>query len=155
MPSLTDKAASFARTETEEGTVGRLKPTREQAKAPVSQAVDVVAQTLFKADATINGLSFSWDEAGDNRRFCYRLMAKAALRAMTEWQSVETAPKGRGPDGKMQMVLLAAPYPTSPTVWSDIRQCWWDEGEECWARWPHPFPPTVWMPSPILPEPRS
>lgn len=72
------------------------------------------------------------------------------------WQPIETAPKGRGADGKMQLVLLIGRYPGTARAWTDIRQGWWDDFGERWDRWPHSFPPTNWMPSPVppvLPQP--
>lgn len=79
-------------------------------------------------------------------------LAEDTARAAEGWEPIETAPKGRKPNGTMQFALLCAPYPTSTRMWSDIYQCWWSEAEERWMRWPHPFPPTLWMPSPAMPE---
>ena len=67
------------------------------------------------------------------------------------WQPIETAPK----NGRAMFVVQALdvcnsftgnrPYTTDPyCVWPD------DEGD--FARWPHPFPPTHWMPLPAAPH---
>lgn len=58
------------------------------------------------------------------------------------WRTIDSAPRD-GTEG-----LLIGLYP-STRIFSDIYHGWWD-GLGYWARWPHPFPPTYWMP---LPEP--
>ena len=67
---------------------------------------------------------------------------------MSEWQAIETAPKGR------RMFVVQAfsvcngftggkPYTTDP-------YCVWQEDNGAFARWPHNFQPTHWA---ELPEP--
>jgi hypothetical protein len=67
---------------------------------------------------------------------------------MSEWQPIETAPTDRRTMfvarafGVKVSSVSMYPYTTDP-------YCVWRDGDG-FARWPHPFPPTHWMP---LPEP--
>lgn len=71
------------------------------------------------------------------------------------WQPIETAPRGGDARGWARYVLLVAWYPRGSAT-TDIVYDWWQEPAGslpgCWARWPHDFPPTHWMPAPIPPE---
>ena len=69
--------------------------------------------------------------------------------SVNEWQPIETAPKDR-----TMVVLIGVtegngftggrPYRSDP--WCG----WFSDGE--WQRWPHPWPPTHWMPLPAPPS---
>lgn len=68
-----------------------------------------------------------------------------------EWLPIESAPKDgremyvvRGFDIKPNKKYLISRYTTDP-------YCVWPDGKGNWARWPHPFPPTHWMPLPPPP----
>jgi hypothetical protein len=68
-----------------------------------------------------------------------------------QWRPIETAPH----DARVT-VLLIGRYPNG-NGWSDIYQGWsqppYGKGWAThWARWPHSFPPTHWMPSPANPD---
>ena len=69
-----------------------------------------------------------------------------AALARAEWLPIESAPKGS------KAILLIGPYPTG-SGWSDVYQGWREIGAgDRWARWPHDFKPSHWMP---LPDPPS
>lgn len=80
--------------------------------------------------------------------FAKEVAKRYAARA---WQPIDTAPKGRDAEGRMQYVLLVGQYPMTPGF-SDVYQCWWNETHQEWERWPHDFPPTHWMPGPKPPS---
>ena len=81
--------------------------------------------------------------------------AAALLRVLAAvpagWQPIETAPK----NGRAMFVVQALdvcnsftgnrPYTTDP-------YCVWPDDICDFARWPHPFPPTHWMPLPAAPH---
>lgn len=67
------------------------------------------------------------------------------------WRTIDSAPKDRH-----EPVLLIAKYPHGEG-WSDVYHSWsqapYGEGWAVhWARWPHSFPPTHWMPLPAPPS---
>lgn len=55
------------------------------------------------------------------------------------WEPIEKAPHGKEP-----IVLKAIDVTLGGVAHytSDPYCGWWDEAGKCWARWPHPFPPT-------------
>ena len=63
------------------------------------------------------------------------------------WRPIGTAPRGTK---RMFVVIginvLAGRYKTDP-------YCVWRDAEEGFARWPHHFPPTHWLPLPPVPKP--
>lgn len=61
------------------------------------------------------------------------------------WHPIETAPRD------IRGCFLIAPYPTGKG-WTDPYFGWWDAKPGLWARWPHPFQPTLWHPFPEPPE---
>lgn len=68
-------------------------------------------------------------------------------KRVSEWQPIETAPRLKAP---MIVVMAKLPngYRSDPyCVWFDAIK---DGAPSPWKRWPHPYPPTHWMP---LPEP--
>ena len=75
--------------------------------------------------------------------------AAKELVAVEGWRTIETAPKDR-----TVVVLIGVtegngftggrPYRSDP--WCG----WFSDGE--WQRWPHPWPPTHWMPLPAPPS---
>lgn len=64
---------------------------------------------------------------------------------MSEWQPIESAPKGRRK--VIALVSNAGPngYVTDP--WTG-----WVEEDGSFARWPHQFPPTHWLELPEVPK---
>lgn len=66
------------------------------------------------------------------------------------WMPIETAPK----EGKTMYVVKAFNvehgFPNGRPYTSDP-YCVWPEGDD-WARWPHGFAPTHWMPLPAAPN---
>ena len=67
---------------------------------------------------------------------------------MTNWQPIDTAPATRQPFSMFVVVAIdadtgyhGAPYTSDP-------YCVWREVDGSFARWPHPFPPTHWLPLP-------
>ena len=66
-----------------------------------------------------------------------------------QWFPISTAPR----DGTA--VLLIGRYPNN-RGWSDIYQSWLQaDWADHWARWPHSFAPTHWMPLPAPPSDQS
>jgi len=69
-----------------------------------------------------------------------------------DWQPIKTAPK----EGKTMFVVRGF---NVTNINSHVRNyttdpyCVWPEKDGGWARWPHNFPPTHWMPLPPPPEP--
>ena len=105
------------------------------------------AEALRLADEF--GCPFPEPDYGDLAAAAALLRQLAAVPA--GWQPIKTAPK----NGRAMFVVQALdvcnsftgnrPYTTDPyCVWPD------DEGD--FARWPHPFPPTHWMPLPAAPH---
>jgi hypothetical protein len=70
-----------------------------------------------------------------------------------KWQPIETAPKF--PDRTMFVVRA---FSVQPSAFSDSRVytsdpwCVWRERDGGFARWPHVFQPTHWMPLPAPPD---
>lgn len=69
---------------------------------------------------------------------------RALLSPEQRWRGIKSAPGFRVP------VLLIGRYPTG-NGWSDIYHGWRNAGGSNWARWPHDFKPTHWMPLPAPP----
>jgi hypothetical protein len=68
-----------------------------------------------------------------------------------EWQPIETAPK----DGRKMFVVIAVgtiPFPVSLSTYTSDPWCVWRKDGGGFARWPHDFPPTHWMPLPPPPS---
>jgi hypothetical protein len=66
-----------------------------------------------------------------------------------EWMPIGSAP----PDGKEMFVVIACgvkPFPNSRSTYTSDPWCVWRDKDGSYARWPHDFNPTHWMP---LPEP--
>lgn len=75
---------------------------------------------------------------------------------MTEWQPIETAPKGR------EMFVVRAfnvpnGYVGGRDYTSDPWCVWWSVPDSAFVRWPHHFAPTHWLALPPQPkaEPES
>lgn len=82
-------------------------------------------------------------------RFCDLVMAiRRLMPTLAEgWQPIETAPAS----GREMFVVRAfnVTYPGyGARSYTSDPYCVWPEGTGVWARWPHPFPPTHWMPLP-------
>lgn len=89
---------------------------------------------------------------GGHQKDAYELIDEAAacIREMVEWRPIETAPSK-----ERVSVLLIGRYPGG-AGWSDVYHCWSqppfrDDWATHWARWPHAFPPTHWLPLPPAP----
>jgi len=67
------------------------------------------------------------------------------------WQPIETAPKD---DRRMFVVqgFNVPPTPQSIAGYTTDPYCVWRADDGSFARWPHQFPPTHWMPLPAAPK---
>ena len=66
----------------------------------------------------------------------------------TDWQPIETAPKTREPWKMFAVIAInTIPHPGAAPYTSDP-YCVWREAGGKFARWPHPFEPTHWLPLP-------
>lgn len=63
-----------------------------------------------------------------------------------EWLPISTAPKVREPH-QMFVVIAVDVRAGNGTRYTTDPYCVWPEGSK-FVRWPHPFPPTHWMPLP-------
>jgi hypothetical protein len=69
---------------------------------------------------------------------------------MAEWQPIETAPKN---NPKMFVVIgIRVKFGNTVSGYISDPWCVWRRGDDGFSRWPHPFPPTHWMPLPDLPK---
>ena len=70
---------------------------------------------------------------------------------MSKWQPIETAPK----EGREMFVVRAFRVSNGFTGWREYTTdpwCVWRKDDGTFARWPHHFAPTHWMPLPEPPE---
>lgn len=72
-----------------------------------------------------------------------------------EWLPIETAPEGHVRPREMFVVRAFGVQPpgTKSVTYTSDPWCTWRTLDGGFARWPHPFEPTHWMPLPLPPEP--
>lgn len=66
-----------------------------------------------------------------------------------KWQPIETAPNG---ENKTMFVVKAFNVKTNGLEYTSDPWCVWRNKDGSFARWPHNFEPTHWMPLPDAPE---
>lgn len=76
-----------------------------------------------------------------------RLRGEARAQQDDAWRPIESAPRTRHP-----MFVVRA---FSGNGYSSDPWCVWRESDGGFARWPHDFPPTHWMPLPAAPREQS
>lgn len=79
----------------------------------------------------------TYDNCGINRKvMCVPVESKSV------WQPIEDCPRG-GP--KEIFVAVAIDIVRGTTKYTTDPYCVWYDADGCYARWPHPFPPTHFM----------
>jgi hypothetical protein len=113
-----------------------------------SRMLDAGGEKLAAAADTIERLLalFSSQDSGSSPDH-----APPAGSVASGWQPIDSAPTDRRVE-----VLLIARYPNGET-WSDTYHSWAQapyggDWATHWARWPHSFGPTHWMPLPAPPS---
>ncbi len=73
---------------------------------------------------------------------------------MSEWQPIETAPEGVKVSEQMFVVIAfnVRSSESNPFLYTSDPYCVWKQKDGSFARWPHRFNPTHWMPLPEAPK---
>lgn len=66
------------------------------------------------------------------------------------WQPIETAPQGHRPFPVFVVIAIGTTEASTNITYTSDPYCVWRKSDGSFARWPHYFPPTHWLPLPPL-----